>query len=136
MFEITTGCCELLLFVVIIKFRRMKMERLKQLRQSKNLSQQKLAELFNLSQQAIWKYEKGLAEPEISTLKKFADYFGVSVDYLLENSIVPEKSDLLIEKQLTPKETALVQYFRSCSVKRQDLILELLQEISENRSDN
>jgi transcriptional regulator with XRE-family HTH domain len=56
---------------------------LKKLRIASGLSQQTLAENFNLSQQSIYKYENGLAEPDINSLKKFACYFGVSVDYLI-----------------------------------------------------
>ncbi len=56
---------------------------LKKLRMEKGLSQQALAEEFNLSQQSIYKYEHFLAEPDIKTLKKMAAYFNVSVDYLI-----------------------------------------------------
>ena len=55
------------------------MEQLKKLRQSRNLSQQKLAEEFHTSQQSIWKYENGISEPDISTLTRLAKYFNVSV---------------------------------------------------------
>ncbi len=59
------------------------MTNLKQLRTNSGLSQQALAEKFNLSQQSIYKYENDLAEPDISTLKEFAHFFGVSIDYLV-----------------------------------------------------
>ena len=62
------------------------MKNLKSLRLSKGLSQLKLAELFNISQQSIYKYENGLAEPDIDTLIKLADYFETSVDYLIGHS--------------------------------------------------
>jgi len=60
------------------------MKRLKTLREEKKLSQQALAEKFNLSQQSIYKYENGLAEPSIRTLKDFATFFNTSIDYLVE----------------------------------------------------
>ncbi len=59
------------------------MTNLKQLRTKSGLSQQALAERFNLSQQSIYKYENELAEPDINTLKEFAVFFGVSIDYLV-----------------------------------------------------
>ena len=59
------------------------MEQLKNLRQAYHLSQQKLADEFHLSQQSIWKYENNLAEPDINMLIRFANYFDVSVDYLM-----------------------------------------------------
>ena len=60
--------------------------RIKELRKEKNISQSKLAEEINLSNGAIGNYEQGLREPDISTLIALADYFGVSIDYLVEHS--------------------------------------------------
>lgn len=59
------------------------MLRIKELRQDKGLSQGDLAKELGLSQQTISSYEKGIREPDISTLKKLADFFQVSLDYLL-----------------------------------------------------
>ncbi len=58
-------------------------EILKMLRSSKNLTQKQLAKMFDLSESNISKYEAGTVEPSIKLLLSFADYFGVSVDYLL-----------------------------------------------------
>lgn len=62
------------------------MYRLKELREAKRISQQKLALDLVLSQASISKYEIGLAEPDVNTIIKLANYFGVSIDYLLGNS--------------------------------------------------
>ena len=59
---------------------------LRLLREEKGYSQQKLAEMINVSQQAIFKYEKTDNEPDISTLICLAKIFGVSVDYLIGNT--------------------------------------------------
>lgn len=56
---------------------------LRKLREQHGLSQQKLAGNFGISQQSIYKYENGLAEPDIDTLISMADYFCTSVDYLV-----------------------------------------------------
>lgn len=58
-------------------------ERLKNLRKEKNLRQSELGELFELSPSAIGSYERDLREPAYNHLVAFADYFSVSVDYLL-----------------------------------------------------
>lgn len=50
---------------------------LRLLREEKGYSQQKLAEMINVSQQAIFKYEKTDNEPDISTLICLAKIFGV-----------------------------------------------------------
>lgn len=62
------------------------MVRLKQLREARGLSQQGLAAELNVSQAMISKYELGISEPDINSIRKIADFFGVSSDYLLELS--------------------------------------------------
>ena len=57
--------------------------RLKNLREERKISQQKLAIELNVSQASISKYEKGLAEPDIPMLCTIAEFFHVSVDYLI-----------------------------------------------------
>lgn len=59
------------------------MNRLKELRIEKNLSQNQLAELFNISQQAVSHYEKGVRGIDSSLIKTLAKFFDVSTDYLL-----------------------------------------------------
>lgn len=68
------------------------------LRKNAGLSQQALGERFHLSQQTIYKYENGLAEPDIEMLKEFAAYFNVSVDFLIGNTAknhVPDEEEPL-----------------------------------------
>lgn len=62
------------------------MDRLKALRETRGINQQRLALELNVSQAMISKYELGLSEPDIATIKKIADFFKVSTDYLLEVS--------------------------------------------------
>ena len=57
--------------------------RLKKLRKMKNISQLKLALDLNMKQNSISRYENGEREADYETLVKFADYFDVSLDYLL-----------------------------------------------------
>ena len=57
--------------------------RIKELRQEKNLSQQSLAKEINVSQKAIDFWEKGVNEPKASYIIQLAKYFNVSTDYLL-----------------------------------------------------
>ena len=59
---------------------------LKQLRKSHNLTQEKLGYDTGLSKAAISKYEKGLGYPSFDILIRFANYFGVTTDYLLNVS--------------------------------------------------
>lgn len=57
--------------------------RLRELRKSKKISQLKLAIDLNMNQNTISRYENMEREADYETLIKFADYFGVSLDYLL-----------------------------------------------------
>ena len=57
--------------------------RLKALRKEKNVSQLKLALDLNMNQNSISRYETGEREADYETLIQFADYFDVSLDYLL-----------------------------------------------------
>ena len=69
-------------------------ERLKLLRTEKNLSQQDLADQISLilggskscSKSSINMYERGEREPDASTLCRFADFYGVTLDYLVGRS--------------------------------------------------
>lgn len=63
--------------------------RLKQLRKQNNITQLKLAMDLNISQNSISRYETGEREADYSTLIAFADYFDVSLDYLLERTDNP-----------------------------------------------
>ena len=63
--------------------------RLKELRRAKGISQLKLALDLNTNQNTISRYETGEREPGITELIKIADYFNVSVDYLLERTENP-----------------------------------------------
>lgn len=63
--------------------------RLKEIRKSKGISQLKLAMDLNTSQNTISRYETGEREPGINELIKIADYFDISVDYLLERTNNP-----------------------------------------------
>ena len=57
--------------------------RLKELRTARKISQLKLAIDLNMNQNSISRYEKLEREADYETLIKFADYFNVSLDYLL-----------------------------------------------------
>lgn len=58
-------------------------ERLKELRQEKNLSYRQLGKNTGFSDTAIRRWENGIQIPNIETLIAFAKYFNVSTDYLL-----------------------------------------------------
>lgn len=67
--------------------------RLRELRKARGISQLKLAMDLNTNQNTISRYETGEREPGIAELIMLADYFNVSVDYLLKRTDNPNKYD-------------------------------------------
>lgn len=63
--------------------------RLKELRKKKGITQLRLATELNTTQNTISRYETGEHKPGIAELIKLADYFNVSVDYLIERTDDP-----------------------------------------------
>lgn len=60
--------------------------RLKELRKEKGITQLKLAMDLGLNQNSVSRYETGEREADYKTLIMLADYFDVTVDYLLERT--------------------------------------------------
>ena len=65
-------------------------ERLYELRKQKNISQEELAELLDVSRQSISKWENDKAYPEMTRLLFMSDYFRVSLDYLMRGAPTEE----------------------------------------------
>ena len=64
--------------------------RIKELRKSRGISQVRMAMDLHTTQNTISRYETGEREPGIKELIALADYFNVSVDYILERTNDPE----------------------------------------------
>ena len=94
------------------------------LRVKENISREDLAKSLGISYWALSKYEKNARTPDPETLDKIANYFGVSVDYLLSRSKVDDilsiwrerirngetivlKDTILTEKHIDNMENAL-----------------------------
>ena len=60
-------------------------ERIVKLRKENNYTQEKLAELMDVSRQSVSKWESDIAYPDIDKLIKLSDLFDCSIDYLLKN---------------------------------------------------
>lgn len=58
-------------------------EKIKSLREQNKKTQEDLAKYLGVAPQTVYKYEKGINEPDLSTTQKIADYFGITVDELL-----------------------------------------------------
>ena len=61
------------------------MDRIRELRKQRGLSQAELGKILNIAQNTLSAYERGSRDPDTETLSMIAKYFGVSTDYLLGN---------------------------------------------------
>ena len=117
--------------------------RLKELRISRDLSQQKLADIVGISKSSINMYERGEREPGLELLETFADYFNVDMDYLLGKCDIPRKN-LLINSVNENKpgepelEENMIVYHRDGKTseiklppKKMDLIVQMINEFKD-----
>ena len=65
-------------------------ERIRALRESMNFSQVKFAETFGIGQSSVVRYEKGESSPSLELLVRIADYYDVSLDYVLGRTDNPQ----------------------------------------------
>lgn len=107
------------------------MENLKKLRENAGISQQALANEIGSTQQQINCYENDNYEPDIAMLKKLANYFDTSVDYLIGNTDIQHKIERVKEYELNDEEINIIEKYRCLSKKKRkslQLILDSLME--------
>lgn len=104
-------------------------ENLRHLRKLNNQKQEDIAEIFNISRQAISNYENMNREPDIVTLVRFASYYKLNLDQLVLHNLANPSStatedgphNLAIQKSknhsiyLTDEEVELIMNFRALS---------------------
>lgn len=66
------------------------LQRIRDFREDKDISQKKMAELLNIAQTTYSDYELGKINIPLDTLKKLALFFNTSIDYLLELTDEPK----------------------------------------------
>lgn len=81
------------------------MNRIRELREQRNLKQVELAKAINVRQNTLSTWETGRYEPDLEMLTRLANYFDVSVDYLLGR----ESKDPLKRWAAKQKEEAATQ---------------------------
>lgn len=80
-------------------------EKLISLRKEKGLSQMKLAEMMNVSRQAISRWEVGAAVPSTDNLKFLGNLYGASLEYLLHNDAPkPNQNETPMQKRIIEKQ--------------------------------
>lgn len=92
--------------------------RFRDIRLGRKLSQKTVAEALQISQQTYSDYEHGKTNPDLLTLSKIADFFKVSVDYLLGRA-----DGFCNVAHPIPREQQLVTDFRSLTPELQEILL-------------
>lgn len=87
-------------------------QRLRTLRESVGLSQNKLAGMIGVRQSSINRYENGQSVPSIQTFRWYADYFDVSMDYIFGRTDKPQGKLYNYEPQLIRDKTESNQELR------------------------
>ena len=74
-------------------------QRLKQLLTEHHITQRQLSHSLNIASSTLNGYANDYREPDFGTLISLADYFGISVDYLLGNSEIPNYTASFSDEQ-------------------------------------
>ena len=98
-------------------------ERLKQLRETKNLTQLRLAMELNVSQETISGYEIGKAVPPAEMLVKLADTLDTSVDYILGRTDI---KSTLRASELTEQEAEILTILRKQPEDKRVFVFDLI----------
>ena len=101
--------------------------RLKELRKKSKLRQQDVADAINCSQAVYSRYENGEREPSKDVLRSLADFFGVSVDYILGRD-QEETDQAAITTALLTREERMLEMFRQMDEKEQDAFIKWLEK--------
>ena len=100
------------------------MENLRYLRKEQNFSMKQLGEIIGVSESTISLYENGHRQPDFNTLIKLADYFNVTIDYLIgreNNYELTQTSEQL--PTLTQFENELLSLFRKMDIHAQNKLI-------------
>lgn len=76
------------------------MKRLLYLRKKNKLTQHEISKVFNIPRSTYAHYEMGKRQPDFDTLKMMANYFDVTIDYLLEHSDIPHPDRVLTRDEI------------------------------------
>mgnify|MGYP004529649647 FL=1 len=104
------------------------MQTIRTLREAAGLSQRELAQLLNVSQQSIYKYETGQVLPSIAFLRDISTFFHTTVDYLLSADDVPP-SLAIPQCELTLDEFHLLHHYRMMPSYQKRTIRKMMEKI-------
>ena len=103
---------------------------LKDLRIKKGVTQDDMAELLNIKRQTYSAYERGVSLPDVTSLLKMAEFFGVSVDEILGN----KQETALSGQPLSQKTKDLIASYADLSEEELDKVIEYVDFLKTKRN--
>lgn len=103
-------------------------EQLQQLRKSRGLTQDDLAEILGISLSSYQKYERDAISPSYETLCKIADFYHVTTDYLIGREPATDPFDML---PLPEDQKSVMERFASFPDDVRAIILDAIKELAE-----
>ena len=89
-------------------------KRLKGLREGIGLSQAKFAEIIGSTQSSINRYENGQSEIPVALLRRYADFFDVSLDYIFARTDNPQGINYSFKPKYTPEKKEMQRFIEMC----------------------
>jgi len=103
---------------------------LKILRRECQISQQKLADAIDVSQQSINQYENHNIEPDIAVLSRLADFFDTSIDYVVGRTDIRRRIEETEPFHLNKKEAEIVLEYRALKDNEKECIDMMLRTLA------
>lgn len=105
-------------------------DRLRDLREDRNLKQQDVARELYISNKVLSSYERNVAFPSIELLKRICEFYNVSADYLLQTDLKQEKTNLSTNEPkmtvLTGEQAKIIAYYDRLNEEQKDAVKGLM----------
>ncbi len=98
------------------------LENLRALRKAEGVTQLELAEAIGVTQQSVNKYENHNIEPDIESLKRIADFFDTSIDYIVGHSELRFRPEELENYALNDEEARMIAAYRRLTSKQRSCV--------------
>ena len=89
-------------------------DKIGKLRKLRKISQEKMAEMFSVSRQAVQKWENGTSVPDLDNLVRIAEYFDVSLDYLINGKDYQNTEEMVLTRKIEPSYSTM-HTWENCS---------------------
>lgn len=110
----------------------------KLLRKEFGISQKRLADAVEVSQQSINQYENHSIEPDIAVLSRLADYFDTSIDFIVGRTNIRLATESHLDENLKRDEMILIEKYRQLTAEQKrslSMLMDALLVITEGKTE-